>query len=48
MKLFDLDWQDFIERLATWQLLSREARLAFSELRPNPATPAMHEESIDG
>ena len=39
MKLFDLDWQDFIERLPMWQQLSLEARHTLAELRPNQELP---------
>jgi hypothetical protein len=39
MKLFDLDWQDFIDRLAAWQRLSLEARRTLAELRPNQELP---------
>lgn len=39
MMSFDLDWKDFIERLAVWQQLSVKARRAFTELRPNQGIP---------
>jgi hypothetical protein len=39
MKLFDLDWQDFLDRLAAWQRLSLEARRTFAQLRPDEGGP---------
>jgi hypothetical protein len=35
MKLFDIDWADFIARLADWDRLSLRARKAFVELKSN-------------
>jgi hypothetical protein len=44
MKLFDIDWLNFIERLTVWEQLSRKARRAFAELDPREglATAALH------
>jgi len=35
MKLFDIDWADFIRRLADWDRLSLRARKAFVKLKSN-------------
>ena len=35
MKLFDLDWTDFIARLADWDRLSLKARKTFAGMKPN-------------
>ena len=35
MKVFDIDWADFIQRLAEWDRLSLLARKAFVELKSN-------------
>ena len=35
MKLFDLDWQNFIARLAVWRQLPLTIRRQLAELRPN-------------
>ena len=35
MKLLDIDWADFIERLTEWERLSPTARKAFAELKSN-------------
>jgi len=39
MKLFDIDWQDFIQRLGVWQQLSLAARRALAGLRPDHGLP---------
>ncbi len=38
MKLFDIDWLDFIKRLSVWEQLSLKARRSFAELRTNEGT----------
>ncbi len=35
MKLFDIDWADFIERLPVWKGLTPAARRAFLKLTPS-------------
>lgn len=44
MKLFDIDWAGFLERLAVWQQLSLQARQAFAQLHGNETvkTAAFH------
>jgi hypothetical protein len=44
MKLFDIDWADFLERLTVWQQLSLQARQAFAQLHGNETvkTAAFH------
>jgi len=37
MKLFDIDWADFIERLNEWERLSLTARTAFAQMKSNQA-----------
>ena len=39
MKLFDIDWQDFFQRLAVWQRLSVPARLAFAKMQSSQLQP---------
>lgn len=45
MKLFDIDWLDFIQRLSVWQRLSLKARRAFAELRADQGIPTA---ALDG
>jgi hypothetical protein len=40
MKLFDIDWQDFFQRLPVWQRLSVPARLAFAKMQPSQPQPS--------
>ena len=39
MKLFEIDWQDFFQRLPVWQRLSPPARLAFAKMQPSQLQP---------
>ena len=40
MKLFDIDWHDFIRRLAAWERLPLEARAIFAQLRASQGVRA--------
>ncbi len=35
MKLFDLDWLDFLQRLVVWEKLTLSSRRVYAELKPN-------------
>jgi hypothetical protein len=39
MKLSEIDWQDFFQRLPVWQRLSAAARLAFAKMQPSQLQP---------
>ena len=45
MKHFDVDWLDFLQRLAVWEQLSLDARRAVAELRSNQGIPVA---ALDG
>lgn len=40
MKLFDIDWFDFFQRLDVWNLLSLSTRQVLAQLKPNKAVNA--------
>jgi len=37
MKLFDIDWLDFFQRLGVWERLTLSTRQVFAQLKSNTA-----------